>query len=119
MYDRYRNPYYWNDYQRRYWTVRQRDPSVREVWTDFARGHATRSGTSQVQPSSTARVIERQTTSRPERVRASRSERAAARSERASARSERAAARSERARSERASARSERRETRVRRSDSE
>ena len=107
VYDRYRNPYYWNDYQRRYWTVRQRDPSVREVWTDFARDHATRSGTSQVQPSSTARVVERQTTSRPERVRASRSERAAARSERASARSERAAARSER------------RETRVRRSDSE
>jgi hypothetical protein len=72
--DRYRTPYYWIDYQRRYWTVRQKDPSVREVWTDFARRHATRSGTtSQVQTSAT--------TSRSERIRTSRVERAERRSE--------------------------------------
>ena len=76
VYDRYRNPYYWNDYQRRYWTVRRKDPSVREVWTDFARRHATSSGTTgQVEQSVTSKAIERATTRRTERVRTERVER--------------------------------------------
>lgn len=76
VYDQYRNPYYWNDYQRRYWTVRRKDPSVREVWTDFARRHATRSGTTgQVEQSVTTKSIERATTRRAERVRTERVER--------------------------------------------
>ncbi len=79
VYDRYRNPYYWNDYQRRYWTVRQKDPSVREVWTDFARRHA---GTT----SGTASQMQRVTTSNVERIRANHVERV--RSERAERRSE-------------------------------
>jgi hypothetical protein len=70
VYDRYRNPYYWNDYQRRYWTVRRKDPSVREVWTDFARRNVTASGTaSQTQSAITS------TTSRAERIRTNRAER--------------------------------------------
>jgi hypothetical protein len=77
VYDRYRNPYYWNDYQRRYWTVRRKDPSVREVWTDFARRNATRSGTTTQtqQRLSTAQSIERQRISRVDRARNVRSER--------------------------------------------
>lgn len=68
VYDRYRNPYYWTDGQRRYWTVRQKDPSVREVWTDFARKHATPSGTAEVESGSTTRTIERIRTNRAERT---------------------------------------------------
>ena len=74
VYDRYRRPYYWNDYQRRYWTVRQKDPSVREVWTDFARRHATRSGTTS-QTQSVTTSAEPIRTQRVERVRPSRAER--------------------------------------------
>jgi hypothetical protein len=74
VYDRYRRPYYWNDYQRRYWTVRQKDPSVREVWTDFARRHATRSGTTS-QTQSVTTSAEPVRTQRVERVRPSRAER--------------------------------------------
>ena len=74
VYDQYRNPYYWNDYQRRYWTVRQKDPSVREVWTDFARRNATRSGTTTQtqQRLSTTQSVERQRSSRVERARSER-----------------------------------------------
>jgi hypothetical protein len=69
VYDRYRNPYYWSDGQRRYWTVRHKDPSVREVWADFARDRATQSGTTQA-------VRQRITTSRVEQpVRTNRVER--------------------------------------------
>ena len=76
VYDQYRNPYYWNDYQRRYWTVRQKDPSVREVWTDFVRDRATRSGTtSQTQSATTTSRAERIRANRAERVRTSRAER--------------------------------------------
>jgi hypothetical protein len=82
VYDQYRNPYYWNDYQRRYWTVRQRDPSVREVWSDFARRHAgTTSGTaSQMQRVTTNNVqrirqVERVRSDRVERIRSDRAER--------------------------------------------
>src|SRR5688572_13126927 len=75
VYDRYRNPYYWNDYQRRYWTVRQKDPSVREVWTDFARRNATGSGTTSQTRRATTSNVERIRTSRAERVRTSRVER--------------------------------------------
>ena len=72
VYDRYRNPYYWSDGHRRYWTVRRKDPSVREVWTDFVRDHATRTPTA----SSGARTaVAPATTSRVERVRTNRSER--------------------------------------------
>ena len=76
VYDRYRNPYYWNDYQRRYWTVRQKNPSVREVWTDFVRDRATRSGTTTTQTQRvTTNNVERIRTNRVERVRTSRAER--------------------------------------------
>ena len=84
VYDQYRNPYYWNDYQRRYWTVRQKDPSVREVWTDFVRKHA---GTT----SGTASQMQRVTTNNVERIRQVervRSNRAESRSARAESRSE-------------------------------
>ena len=79
VYDQYRNPYYWNDYQRRYWTVRQKDPSVREVWTDFARRHATRSGTTSQTQSVTTNRAERIRANRVERVRTSRVERSESR----------------------------------------
>jgi len=73
VYDRYRNPYYWNDYQRRYWTVRQKDPSVREVWSDFARRHAgTTSGTSSQMQRVTTNNVER--IRQVERVRSNRAE---------------------------------------------
>jgi hypothetical protein len=92
VYDRYRNPYYWNDYQRRYWTVRQKDPSVREVWTDFARRNAgTTSGTSS--------QMQRVTTNNVERIRQVervRSERAERRSETKSSLSDRIRSRVER-----------------------
>lgn len=84
VYDRYRNPYYWNDLQRRYWTERRKDPSVREVWVDFAREHATRSGTT----SSTTSALEPARTSRVERLRTS-SDRRAQRIERRAQRVER------------------------------
>jgi hypothetical protein len=74
VYDRYRNPYYWNDYQRRYWTVRQKDPSVREVWTDFARRNAgTTSGTSSQMQRVTSNNVER--IRQVERARSERAER--------------------------------------------
>src|SRR5687767_7709503 len=90
VYDQYRNPYYWNDYQRRYWTVRQKDPSVREVWTDFARRHA---GTT----SGTASQMQRVTTNNVERIRANHVERV--RTERAERRSESKGSLSDRIRS--------------------
>ena len=75
VYDQYRNPYYWNDYQRRYWTVRQKDPSVREVWTDFARRHAgTTSGTTSQMQRVTTNNIERIRTSQVQRTRSERAE---------------------------------------------
>ena len=68
VYDRYRNPYYWNDYQRRYWTVRQKDPSVREVWTDFARKNAgTTSGTTTQMRRVMTNNVERARTKQAER----------------------------------------------------
>jgi len=74
VYDQYRNPYYWNDYQRRYWTVRRKDPSVREVWTDFARRHAgTTSGTTSQMQRVTTNNVER--IRQVERVRTERAER--------------------------------------------
>jgi hypothetical protein len=75
VYDQYRNPYYWNDYQRRYWTVRQKDPSVREVWTDFVRKHAATSGTTGQMQRVTTNNVERIRANRVERVRTSRIER--------------------------------------------
>ena len=73
VYDQYRNPYYWNDYQRRYWTVRQKDPSVREVWTDFVRKHAgTTSGTTSQMQRVTTNNVER--IRQVERVRSNRAE---------------------------------------------
>ena len=76
VYDQYRNPYYWNDYQRRYWTVRQKDPSVREVWTDFARRHAgTTSGTAGQMQRVTTNNVERIRATQVERVRTNRAER--------------------------------------------
>lgn len=72
VYDRYRNPYYWSDGHRRYWTVRQRDPSVREVWTDFVREHskpgASATGTkSSLESATRSRVEQRIRTNRSER----------------------------------------------------
>jgi len=75
VYDRYRNPYYWNDYQRRYWTVRQKDPSVREVWTDFVRKQAGTSGTTSQTQQMTTNNVERIRKNQIERVRTSRAER--------------------------------------------
>jgi hypothetical protein len=74
VYDQYRNPYYCNDYQRRYWTVRRKDPPVREVWTDFARRHAgTTSGTTSQMQRVTTNNVER--IRQVERVRTDRAER--------------------------------------------
>lgn len=77
VYDRYRNPYYWNDRQRGYWTVRRKDPSVREVWTDFARDHVRRSGTNQVQRATTSRAdpVRTNRVERPSRSKSSLSDR--------------------------------------------
>lgn len=50
VYDRYRRPYRWNDYQRRYWSDRRdhwrgRDgDGVRDNWRDFPRGQGGRRG---------------------------------------------------------------------------
>ncbi len=73
VYDQYRNPYYWNDYHRRYWTVRQKDPSVREVWIDFVRKNAGTSGTSGQMQRVTSNNVER--IRQVERVRRERAER--------------------------------------------
>ncbi len=73
VYDRYRNPYYWNDRHRGYWTVRRKDPSVREVWTDFARRQAGTTGTSGQMQRVTTNNVER--IRQVERVRSERAER--------------------------------------------
>jgi hypothetical protein len=75
VYDRYRNPYYWDDRHRGYWTVRRKDPSVREVWTDFARRHATGSGTTTQMQRVTTNNVERIRTNQAERVSSERAER--------------------------------------------
>jgi hypothetical protein len=73
VYDRYRNPYYWNDLQRRYWTARVKDPSAKAVWIDFARQHAARHGSGTTTTATTSSIERAPATT--ERVRTRRVER--------------------------------------------